>query len=331
MTGSNMAATGIAIRNYETSDQPWFESLNRSWIEQYFEMEAIDFQVLRNPEEHILKNGGTILMAIYDDQIVGTVALKYNGDCQYEFTKMAVADKYRGKKIGLALTNAALMKAREMNATKVILYSSSRLQPALSLYRKVGFYDVPVDGPYKRSDIKMEIILTNKMEKLEWFQRHFNFGFPAGMLPFFLERLQGTAPRLEAKLKVVPESVLSEKLDGKWSIKQNVGHLAEVDEIALKRISEIINGISPMSPAVFEPKHHYNSMNIDDVLKLFRKNRNENLLAYKKLRPGELQRSSLHPRLKVLMNPIDLAYFDAEHDDHHLVRINEILHYFNYE
>jgi hypothetical protein len=25
-----------------------------------------------------------------------------------------------------------------------------------------------------------------------------------------------------------------------------------------------------------------------------------------------------------MMNPVDLAFFDAEHDDHHLVKINEI-------
>jgi hypothetical protein len=26
-----------------------------------------------------------------------------------------------------------------------------------------------------------------------------------------------------------------------------------------------------------------------------------------------------------MMTPVDLAWFDAEHDDHHLVKINEIL------
>jgi len=39
----------------------------------------------------------------------------------------------------------------------------------------------------------------------------------------------------------------------------------------------------------------------------------------------DLERSSLHPRLMVRMTPVDLAWFDAEHDDHHLVRMDEIL------
>jgi hypothetical protein len=33
----------------------------------------------------------------------------------------------------------------------------------------------------------------------------------------------------------------------------------------------------------------------------------------------------MHPRLKVPMTPVDLAWFDAEHDDHHLVKINFII------
>ena len=163
------------------------------------------------------------------------------------------------------------------------------------------------------------------MTKLQWFERQFSFGVPAGMLPFYLERLQGTIARLSKKVEGFSEETLSDKMDGKWSVKQNIGHLAEVDEIANKRIDEMINGITPMSPAVFEPKHDYNAKSIKEVLALFEKNRKENLKKYSQLNDDAFGKSSLHPRLKVQMTPVDLAYFDAEHDDHHLVRINEIL------
>lgn len=163
------------------------------------------------------------------------------------------------------------------------------------------------------------------MKKVEWFERQFSFGLPAGMLPFYLERLQGTTARLFKKVDGISEEILSNKLDGKWSVKQNIGHLAEVDEIANKRIDEMVNGVTPMSPAVFEPKLDYNSKPVKEILALFEKNRGENLKKYSQLKDDALAKSSLHPRLKVQMTPVDLAYFDAEHDDHHLVRINEIL------
>lgn len=162
------------------------------------------------------------------------------------------------------------------------------------------------------------------MERLAWFERKFVFGLPSSMLPFYLERLEGTIARLEEKVKGLSEEVLSGKPGGKWSAKQNIGHLAEVDEIANKRIDEMIQGISPMSPAVFEPRD-YNVQPVREVLKFFRENRMQNLAKYKSLHEVDLLKSSLHPRLKVQMTPVDLAWFDAEHDDHHLVTISNIL------
>jgi len=36
-------------------------------------------------------------------------------------------------------------------------------------------------------------------------------------------------------------------------------------------------------------------------------------------------RSALHPRLKTPMRLLDLAFFVAEHDDHHLATISELI------
>jgi hypothetical protein len=163
------------------------------------------------------------------------------------------------------------------------------------------------------------------MEITPWFDRKFIFGFPKGMLPFFLERLDGTITRLEKKVRAIDEKILSERLDGKWSVKQNIGHLAEVEGVSLKRIEEIRMGISPMSSAVFEPTVDYNVMSVEKVLNIFKAVRLKNISQYDKLSEADLAKTSLHPRLKVDMNPVDLAYFHAEHDDHHIVRINEIL------
>lgn len=149
----------IDIIDYKPEHQPWFEQLNREWIEKYFWMEPIDVMVLEQPDEYIITKGGHIFMAYYDKQIAGTAALKYVDNNTYEFTKMAVDAKFRGLKIGQALSEACLEKARHLGAKKIILYSNTLLAPAISLYRKIGFVEVPVDPIYKRSDIKMEITL----------------------------------------------------------------------------------------------------------------------------------------------------------------------------
>jgi len=153
--------THIKILDYEPQHQPWFEKFNRAWIEKYFWMEPIDFQVLQHPGEHIIDKGGKIFMATCDGDMAGTVALKYVSPGVYEFTKMAVDEKFQGQKIGRALSEASIERAKQLGAHTIILYSHTSLATALGLYRKLGFREVPVDGPYKRSDIKMEMKLED--------------------------------------------------------------------------------------------------------------------------------------------------------------------------
>ncbi|MFZ6013673.1 MAG: GNAT family N-acetyltransferase [Bacteroidota bacterium] len=153
---------GVTLLDYQSEHQPWFEKFNRDWIEKYFWMEPVDFDVLQHPDRHIIEKGGAIIMAMCDHEIAGTVALKYVEAGVYEFTKMAVGEKFRGRKVGLALAEAAIEKARVLGAKKIILYSNTVLEPAVALYRKIGFHEVPVDGPYKRSNIKMELNLNGE-------------------------------------------------------------------------------------------------------------------------------------------------------------------------
>ena len=148
----------ITIVDYQPKHQPYFEKLNRYWIEKYFKMEELDEFVLRHPEEAILKPGGAILIALYNGAPAGAVALRKINDTVYELTKMAVEENVRRKGIAEALGHASFKKAKELGANEVILYSNSILKPAINLYVKLGFKNVPVGiGEYKRSDGKMVI------------------------------------------------------------------------------------------------------------------------------------------------------------------------------
>ena len=148
----------VRIINYEAKHQPDFERMNRQWIEAWFTMEPLDEYVLTNPEEAILKDGGAILMALYDGAVAGTVGLRKLGEQTYEFTKMAVDENYRRKGIAEALSYASFEKAKELGATKIILYSNTKNANAIKLYEKIGFKHLPVEpGVYERANVKMEI------------------------------------------------------------------------------------------------------------------------------------------------------------------------------
>jgi ribosomal protein S18 acetylase RimI-like enzyme len=152
----------ISIVAYEKKHQPYFEKFNRQWIEEWFKMEALDEWVLTNPDEAILKDGGAILMALYNGEVAGTVGLRKVGEKVYEFTKMAVDENFRLKGIAEALSYASLEKAKELGADKVILYSNTKNANAVKLYEKIGFKHLPVEpGVYERANVKMEIDINH--------------------------------------------------------------------------------------------------------------------------------------------------------------------------
>lgn len=157
--------SSIKVIDYRPEHQPYFEKFNRVWIEELFEMEAVDEWVLTNPGKAILEPGGAILMAEYDGVIAGTVALRKVDDYSYEFTKMAVDTNFRRKGIAEAICYASFRKAKSLGAKRVILYSNTKNAGAVKLYEKMGFRHVPVENDvYKRANVKMVIDMETAIE-----------------------------------------------------------------------------------------------------------------------------------------------------------------------
>ena len=148
------------IIDYRPEYQPYFERLNKAWLEEYFTVEPIDEWVLGQPEEAILQEGGRIYFAQYEGKIIGTMALKVAGPGVLELTKMAVDKPCQGLGAGKFLCQTAIRKAGELGAHKLLLYSQTSLAPATGIYRSLGFVEVPLEpGKYARADIKMELPL----------------------------------------------------------------------------------------------------------------------------------------------------------------------------
>jgi len=151
----------VKIISYQAELKPYFESINRPWVEQYFCLEPFDRLQLEQPEEQVIAKGGAILFAEDETGIIGTVGLLPTADPQvYELIKMGVVPEARGKKIGLHLVEAILQKAKELGASKVVLYTHDKLAAALRIYEMAGFaLSQPECGKYVRCNIRMEKIL----------------------------------------------------------------------------------------------------------------------------------------------------------------------------
>lgn len=137
------------------------KTLNIQWLQKYFRVEDNDHLVLSNPQEEIIDKGGMIFYAKYNNEILGTASLMKINDTTFELSKMAVSDQAQGLGIGNKLMVHCIAVAKENKIKKLLLYSNRILLPAIHLYEKFGFVEVPLGNvSYERADIKMEKVIT---------------------------------------------------------------------------------------------------------------------------------------------------------------------------
>lgn len=73
------------------------------------------------------------------------------------------------------------------------------------------------------------------VQRLDWFQRKFTFDLEAWMFPNIVERLRGTPARAEELLFGMDKAMLTKRLNGKWSMLENLGHLLDLEPLWLGR------------------------------------------------------------------------------------------------
>lgn len=162
-----------------------------------------------------------------------------------------------------------------------------------------------------------------------WFERKFEFTFPVEQYPNLCIRLRGTPARLEELLRGLPRDVLIHKSGGKWSVQEQAGHLLDLEPLWLARVDDFLRGGDTLTAAdLTNRKTHeanHNARSVDEILADFRGARLSLLDRVEKLSSDLFARSMLHPRLKQPMRLVDHLYFVAEHDDHHMAIIWQMI------
>jgi uncharacterized damage-inducible protein DinB len=162
-----------------------------------------------------------------------------------------------------------------------------------------------------------------------WIERKFEFNFPVGLFPVIIERLRGTSFQLEAMVSNMPDEKLNKKTNKKWSIKEQVGHLYDLEALWYGRIEDFLEGKKELRPAdmsnfVTNSANH-NNKTIEELVWLFDDARNKLINKVKNIDENNAAMMALHPRLQQPMRLVDSLFFVAEHDDHHLTKIREML------
>jgi uncharacterized damage-inducible protein DinB len=165
-------------------------------------------------------------------------------------------------------------------------------------------------------------------EVSQWYQRKFDFSFPAGLYPNMCARLRGTPARLEELVRACPRQNLTRQSAETWSVQENAGHLLDLEFLWLARVENYVNGAKALaSTDLTNRKTHdanHNARPAEELLADFRKARAALMERVEPFEASMYSRVALHPRLKTPMRLVDHLFFVAEHDDHHLARIWEL-------
>ena len=162
-----------------------------------------------------------------------------------------------------------------------------------------------------------------------WFERKFEFSFPVEQYPNLCVRLRGTPARLEEMMGKAAGEALVRKPDGKWSAQEHAGHLLDLESLWMARVEDFWAGGERLTAADLSNRKTdeagHNRRALQEILGEFRTARMRLLDRVQEFNLEHFTRLMLHPRLKQPMRLVDHLYFAAEHDDHHMAKIWELI------
>jgi uncharacterized damage-inducible protein DinB len=167
------------------------------------------------------------------------------------------------------------------------------------------------------------------MKRQKWFDKKFQFDLSEDHYGSVLKKLRETPENIAQLVAHFPEEVLTKRIENRWSIKENIGHLIDLEALHNGRIDDFIAGKEILRPADVKNKKtneaNHNSKKITDLVNELKVAREEFVKRMKHLDEKTLSRISMHPRLNQPMRPIDMAQFVLEHDEHHIETIKELI------
>jgi len=146
------AQTGdVTIRSFDadTDAEAWV-GLNARIFAHHPEQGKMTVADLAARQDEDWFDAGDFLLAVDErGELIGYNWLKVEDDLG-EIYVLGVSPDIAGRGLGRTLTNAGLARLRERGVSTAALYVEADNEPAVSLYRSVGFADHTIDVQYRR-------------------------------------------------------------------------------------------------------------------------------------------------------------------------------------
>jgi len=163
---------------------------------------------------------------------------------------------------------------------------------------------------------------------IKWFDRKFDSNVSIDHFGEILRRLENFPVVLHKWLKTCPKAMTTFKSEGKWSVNENIGHLTLLESLWRRRFQDIKDEKQDMFPADLNntatEQASFNTLAMNDLINRLAYERAKTIALLRQISKDDLLKKSTHPRLNLQMTIVDLMYFVAEHDDHHMQAIQFI-------
>ena len=112
---------------------------------------------------------GSICVAYHDQVAVGCVALRQFKDNVGEIKRLYVRPNYRNQHVALKLMDQIIMLAEDLSYEVLLLDTLATMKPAITLYKKIGFYEVEA---YYDNPLKDVVYLRKDLGSNQMMQQH---------------------------------------------------------------------------------------------------------------------------------------------------------------
>ena len=145
-------------------------------------------------------------------------------------------------------------------------------------------------------------------------------------LTSILERLRTQLSSLSGLIEGVPRANLDKRAGGKWSVTENVAHLARHTELTIERLRRILEEKEPVFPpyrAEQDPDWPaWQGRSFEEAVERLHMARGALIASVEKLTAAQLDRIGIHARLGPLSVRAWLDFY-LVHEGHHLYTITK--------
>ncbi len=152
----------MKIIEYQEKYRKDFIKLNSEWLERFYTIEPFDQDMMDRVDE-LIQKGAMVYFAIENEKVLATCMTIPLTDKVWEMCKLAAVGQYTGTGAGSAVFEACMNYAISNGAKKLSLISCRALKPAIHIYEKFGFREVPLNKEFwgaEKADIEMEYIVN---------------------------------------------------------------------------------------------------------------------------------------------------------------------------